>query len=208
MKNRWVWPFCTVLLMGAGGCSSNGGQAGESPQMIHEDAYSTEKDQLVRQLNAGSPVPSLMEERDGELRREYSRSDRNYHGHESKPLTAKSSYFTAYDGQLADSIMRKVNSLNGVADSRTLITDDAVLITVLLKEYGQPERAKEVREQARRRISGLTEGRDLYVTVDQGVYNRVMVLDNNLRDGGPTDLVLRDTADLFDSLDIHKNHLQ
>nr|WP_242485501.1 MULTISPECIES: YhcN/YlaJ family sporulation lipoprotein [unclassified Peribacillus] len=181
------------------GCANN--NAAENENITNETGYhSTEKDALVRNINYQNVVQGLYNKDD-----EYSKRDRNYHGHESKPLRARSSYYNAYEGELADQVNRVANSEDSVIDSRAIIMEDEMLVALLLDDYNQ---AKAVKESVMKKVEPLTEGRTLNVTTDKGVYFRTMTLDNNLRDGDTRDSIILDANDMFDNLNIHENHLQ
>ncbi|MFD6442443.1 YhcN/YlaJ family sporulation lipoprotein [Peribacillus sp. NPDC060186] len=199
-KIKWALPLCTVLAAaGLVGCANN--NAAENENITNETGYhSTEKDALVRNINYQNMVQGLYNKDD-----EYSTRDRNYHGHESKPLKARSSYYNAYEGELADQANGVANSVDSVIDSRTIIMKDEMLVALLLDDYDQ---AKAVKETVKKKVGPLTNGRTLYVTTDEGVYFRTMTLDNNLRDGDTRDLIIQDANDMFDNLSIHENHLK
>ncbi|MGW6379848.1 YhcN/YlaJ family sporulation lipoprotein [Peribacillus butanolivorans] len=199
-KLKWILPLCTVLAaIGLVGCANN--NAAENKNITNETGYhSTEKDALVRNINYQNVVQGLYNKDD-----EYSKRDRNYHGHESKPLRARSSYYNAYEGELADQVNGVANSEDSVIDSRAIIMEDEMLVALLLDDYSQ---AKAVKESVMKKVETLTEGRTLNVTTDKGVYFRTMTLDNNLRDGDTRDSIILDANDMFDNLNIHENHLQ
>ena len=182
-----------------GWCANN--NAAENENITNETGYhSTEKDALVRNINYQNVVQGLYNKDD-----EYSKRDRNYHGHESKPLRARSSYYNSYEGELADQVNGVANSEDSVIDSRAIIMEDEMLVALLLDDYNQ---AKAVKESVMKKVEPLTEGRTLKVTTDKGVYFRTMTLDNNLRDGDTRDSVILDANDMFDNLNIHENHLK
>ncbi|MFF5396750.1 YhcN/YlaJ family sporulation lipoprotein [Peribacillus butanolivorans] len=199
-KIKWALPLCTVLAATSlVGCANN--NAAENENITNETGYhSTEKDALVRNINYQNVVQGLYNKDD-----EYSKRDRNYHGHESKPLRARSSYYNAYEGELVDQVNGVANSEDAVIDSRAIIMEDEMLVALLLDDYNQ---AKAVKESVMKKVEPLTEGRTLNVTTDRGVYFRTMTLDNNLRDGDTRDSIILDANDMFDNLNIHENHLK
>ncbi|WP_285765520.1 YhcN/YlaJ family sporulation lipoprotein [Peribacillus sp. SI8-4] len=201
MRNlKWALPLYTVLAaIGLVGCGTN--DSAENENFIDETGYhSTEKDQLVRNINYQNMVQGLYDKDDA-----YSKRDRNYHGHESKPLRAKSSYYNAYEGELADLANSVANSVDPVVDARAIIMKNEMLVALLLDDYSQ---AREIKEIVKQKITPLSKGRTLIVTTDEGVYFRTMTLDNNLRDGDTRDLIIQDANDMFDNLNIHENHLK
>ncbi|WP_342602437.1 YhcN/YlaJ family sporulation lipoprotein [Peribacillus sp. FSL E2-0159] len=197
-KIKWALPLCTVLAaVSLVGCANN--DTAENENITNETGYH-EKDALVRNINYENMVQGLYD-KDGS----YSKSDRNYHGHESKPLKARSSYYNSYEGDLADKVNGVANKVEPVTDARTIIMKDEMLVALLLDDYSQ---AKDVKERIKNEIGPLTNGRTLYVTTDEGVYFRTMTLDNDLRDGDTRELIILDANDMFDNLNIHENHLK
>lgn len=197
-KIKWAQPLCTVLAaVSLVGCANN--DTAENENITNDTGYH-EKDALVRNINYENMVQGLYNKDDA-----YSKSDRNYHGHESKPLKAKSSYYNSYEGSLADRVNGVANRVEQVSDARTIIMQDEMLVALLLDDYGQ---AKDVKQRIKKEIGPLTNGRTLYVTTDEGVYFRTMTLDNNLRDGDTREMIILDANDMFDNLNIHENHLK
>jgi hypothetical protein len=197
-KIKWAQPLCTVLAaVSLVGCANN--DTAENENITNDTGYH-EKDALVRNINYENMVQGLYNKDDA-----YSKSDRNYHGHESKPLKAKSSYYNSYEGSLADKVNGVANNVKSVSDARTIIMKDEMLVALLLDDYSQ---AKDVKQRIKKEIGPLTNGRTLYVTTDEGVYFRTMTLDNNLRDGDTREMIILDANDMFDNLNIHENHLK
>ncbi|MBL3641122.1 YhcN/YlaJ family sporulation lipoprotein [Bacillus sp. RHFB] len=197
-KIKWAQPLCTVLAaVSLVGCANN--DTAENENITNDTGYH-EKDALVRNINYENMVQGLYNKDDA-----YSKSDRNYHGHESKPLKAKSSYYNSYEGSLADRVNGVANKVEQVRDARTIIMQDEMLVALLLDDYSQ---AKDVKQRIKKEIGPLTNGRTLYVTTDEGVYFRTMSLDNNLRDGDTREMIILDANDMFDNLNIHENHLK
>lgn len=197
-KIKWAQPLCTVLAaVSLVGCANN--DTAENENITNDTGYH-EKDALVRNINYENMVQGLYNKDDA-----YSKSDRNYHGHESKPLKAKSSYYNSYEGSLADRVNGVANKVEQVSDARTIIMQDEMLVALLLDDYSQ---AKDVKQRIKKEIGPLTNGRTLYVTTDEGVYFRTMTLDNNLRDGDTREMIILDANDMFDNLNIHENHLK
>ena len=201
MRNKiWALPLCTVFVGGLIGCANNNDTAENQNPMNETGYHTTEKNALVRQINFDEMEKNLYGKDDA-----YSKKDRNYHGHESKPLRAKSSYYNSYEGTLVDQANKVANRVDNVIDARAIIMKDEMLVALLLDDYDQ---ATAVKEAVWKKIEPLTEGRALYVTTDEGVYFRTMTLDNNLRDGDTKELIVLDANDMFDNLDIHKDHIK
>ncbi|WHX89941.1 YhcN/YlaJ family sporulation lipoprotein [Peribacillus simplex] len=197
-KIKWAHPLCTVLAaVSLVGCANN--DTAENEKITNDTGYH-EKDALVRNINYENMVQGLYDKDDA-----YSKSDRNYHVHESIPLKAKSSYYNSYEGAFADKVNGIAKKEEPVNDARTIIMKDEMLVALRLDDYSQ---AKDVKERIKTEIGPLTNGRTLYVTTDEGVYFRTMTLDNNLRDGDTREMIILDANDMFDNLNIHENHLK
>ncbi|MGE1101329.1 YhcN/YlaJ family sporulation lipoprotein [Peribacillus simplex] len=197
-KIKWAHPLCTVLAaVSLVGCANN--NTAENEKITNDTGYH-EKDALVRNINYENMVQGLYDKDDA-----YSKSERNYHGHESIPLKAKSSYYNSYEGAFADKVNGIAKKEEPVNDARTIIMKDEMLVALRLDDYSQ---AKDVKERIKTEIGPLTNGRTLYVTTDEGVYFRTMTLDNNLRDGDTREMITLDANDMFDNLNIHENHLK
>jgi spore cortex protein len=122
--------------------------------------------------------------------------DINYHGHlNNRNSKARSSYYTAYEGQLAEDISNTAASVSNVYDARTIIDGKRVLVSVVVKNDKKADDTKRSVEQA---VLPYLSGRKYVVTTDMGTYYRVRQLDNDLRDGGPKDMIRLDTDKMFE----------
>lgn len=200
---KWSLAICSVLATGLVGCANNDTAENEN-YMDNTGYHSTEKNDLVRHINYQEPMREMV---DGLYDKDdaYSESDRNYHGHESKQLHPRSSYYNAYEGKLVDRINAQATDVDSVIDSRAIVMKDEILVALLLDDYDQ---ATEAKQAVRKEIGPFTKGRTIYVTTDEGIYYRTMTLDNNLRDGDTRELIVLDANDLFDNLNIHEDHLR
>lgn len=232
MKKVLLLPLCTMLAAGLTGCGANNESGGRNEATGTTGYYSNEKDDLVSRINYNAPIPEMYNnmsevERQQEAierqggnptiplsnygdgyfyhDRSFSNRDANYHGYISKPQTARSSYYTAYEGKLADKIRAAANKIENVNDSRAIFYKGEVLVTALLGDYSDPQVTRDAIEKKVRPLSG---NRKLHVTTDQGVYYRSISLDNRLRQGGPKELFNQDAADMFQNIGTHVNHLQ
>ncbi|MDQ0219350.1 YhcN/YlaJ family sporulation lipoprotein [Peribacillus cavernae] len=225
-------PLCTIITAGLFGCGVNDDGGDRNQAANPAGYYSTEKDDLVSRINYQAPVPHMYKDMSAVERRQeaierrggnptvplsnygngyfyqdsdYSTKDANYHGHLSKPQTAHSSYYTAYEGRLVDKIRTRANDVNHVNDSRAVVYKGDVLVTTLLDDYNDHQA---VRDAIEKKVRPLTGNLKLHVTTDQGVYYRSIALDNSLRAGGPKDIFNLDAADMFKNIGIHENHSQ
>lgn len=232
MKKVLLLPLCTILAAGLTGCGVNNESGVRNEATGTAGYYSNEKDDLVSRINYDAPLPHVYNDMneverkqeaierqggnptiplssygDGYFHhdRSYSERDANYHGHISKPQTARSSYYTAYDGELADKIRAAANKVKNVNDSRAIIYKGDILVAALLDDYSDPQAVRDAIEKKVRPLKGK---RKMHVTTDQGVYYRSISLDNRIRQGGPKEMFEQDTADMFQNIGIHENHLQ
>lgn len=127
----------------------------------------------------------------------FSRSDMNYHGHlNTNNGGARSSYYTAYDGNLTKKINQAAASVNNVADARTIIDDDKVLIGVVLKDRNRVDETKSAIKNA---VKKHLNGKSLTIVTNESTYSRIKTIDNDLREGGPKDQLDKDIDNIFQS---------
>lgn len=128
----------------------------------------------------------------------FSRSDMNYHGHlNNNKGGARSSYYTAYDGELTKKINDAAGSVVNVADARTVVHKDKILIGVVLED---PQREKETIASIRDAVKTHLKGKALTIDTNESTYSRMKVIDNDLREGGPKDQLDQDIRNIFRSI--------
>ena len=152
-----------------------------------------EKENLDNQKTPINTTDGYMLQRDNR----FSTSDANYHGHlNGKNNRARSSYYTAYEGELAEKIGDVTASVHNVKDVRSAVYGDDVLIAVDLNDYLQEERTK---QQINKAVKPYLKGRTVTVVTDEGTFSRVRSIDNDIRDGGPREAVDLDLRNMFRS---------
>ncbi len=128
-----------------------------------------------------------------------SHGDANYHGHlDDNTREARNSYYTAYEGELAEQINDVTASVPNVEDVRSVSYGTSVLIAIELDNH---EKETVTKEQVRKVVEPYLHGRSVQVVVDEGTFSRVRNIDNDLRDGGPQRGIKLDIHDLFKSAD-------
>ncbi|EIJ79017.1 spore cortex protein CoxA [Bacillus methanolicus PB1] len=133
----------------------------------------------------------------------FSRSDANYHGHlDDNTRQPSSSYYTAYEGELADKIGDVTASVRNVEDVRSVAYGSDVLIAVDLTDYSKEE---ETKRNIREAVQPYLKGRSCTVVTDEGTFSRIRNIDNDLRDGGPREYIDMDMKNMMRSL---KNRFQ
>ncbi len=194
--------------------TSNGGnailldnQAAPIPHMMNDYRDNAIKRKEIVNNHGGNPTIPISDRDRGPFLQDgdYSRADYNYHNHIEMTRAARSSYYTSYEGQLAEKLAAKASKQEGVKDARVLIYNDQAVISLLINNYND---ADEIKKSVQKAVSPLVENKKVYVLTDSGVYHRVLSLDNTLRDGGPRDRIKMDASDLFKNLHTHMNHME
>ncbi len=127
-----------------------------------------------------------------------SHGDANYHGHlDDNTRKAKRSYYTAYEGDLAEKIGDVTGNVKNVSDVRAVAYGTDVLIAVELEDHSKLEETKKRIEKA---VKPYLHGRTVSVVADEGTFSRVRNIDNDLRDGGPREGINADIHDMFKSI--------
>ncbi|WP_100331703.1 YhcN/YlaJ family sporulation lipoprotein [Bacillus xiapuensis] len=191
MKKMRKLLILPVLAMGLAACNdgNESGFGGDRSLDQAGDRFSDERGKDGAG-NAPNPTVPLAEEDRSLLERdnEHPRSrDINYHGNRGlRENTTKSSYYTNYDGKLAEQLSAAAKNVSGVKDARAFINGKDVLVAVHLQNEGKEERT--VKKRVQKAIAPHANGYTLRVTTDHASYSRLRNLDNDLRDGGPIDL--------------------
>jgi spore cortex protein len=129
--------------------------------------------------------------------------DINYHGHlNDENSAARSSYYNAYEGRLAEDVTRATGSVPNIRVARTIVDRNTIIVSLVLKN--QKKRDK-TRREAEAAAAPYAKGRNLVVFTDTGTYYRVRSLDNDLRNGGPRDMVDLDVKDILKSSNAQQN---
>jgi spore cortex protein len=185
-------PFAALLSLGLAGCGmgENASEAGHRTESLGAG--------MDRQSdNPSSPLADYDKnfyQRDNR----FSRSDANYHGHlDDNTKEARRSYYTAYEGELAEKIGDETAAVRNVEDVRSVVYGSDVLIAVDLSDYSREEQTKQDIQQA---VSPYLRGRSCTVVTDEGTFSRIRNIDNDLRDGGPREQIDLDMKDMFHSL--------
>ncbi|MBU8879535.1 YhcN/YlaJ family sporulation lipoprotein [Bacillus sp. FJAT-29790] len=148
-------------------------------------------------LNAdpGHPLRQVTDNRIDRNNHLFSRDDINYHGHLGNNVrNARSSYYHAYEGNLSEQISNAAKSVNNVADVRTIVYGNDVLIGVLLSDYS---REGETKAKIRHAVLPYTNVDTDTIITDQATFSRIRNIDNDLRDGGPREQIDLDIQNLF-----------
>jgi spore cortex protein len=146
-------------------------------------------DRGMPNFNATDRVPSV--------NRNFSRADRNYHGHlNTMDGRTRASYYNNYNGALAEKISKRALRVQNVKDARTIVSGDRVLVAVSTNG----ENATRVKRFVKQAISPYTKGKTVRVVTNPSMYHRVRTIDNNIRDGGPMDQIQNDIRSIFNDM--------
>ena len=199
-KKIWAGPICLAIAVGLSGCNNQQAAENKNFQDTTTGNQSAEKNQLVQNLSSKGEAPLTNDL--GYKDDRYPTKDINYHGHTSKSLPAKSSYYTSYEGKLVERINRQVNSVHHVKDARSLIIKEDIIVSVLLDDHRE---AKKVEVEINKKIKPFIKNRTLHITTNENNYHRTVRLDNSVRRGDSTDLLNLDATDFFNN---HENQLK
>ncbi len=160
----------TVLALTAGlvGCNNNKGALDRNDNDVRPIGYySNEGDNRGDLDRSKGPVTDMMDN---------NRTDHNVTYHED------------YDGALAEKIRNRVNSMNNVDDAHVILNDNNVIVGIDTSENDKSA----VSQRVYREVKKLVPNRDVRVTTDDSIVNRIKNVDNNLRDGKTTNEVSSD----------------
>ena len=172
---------------------------GEEGQRSRND----QKKLLMQKDEAGNPgnptVPRANYDKNFfERDNRYSRADANYHGHlDDQTRKARSSYYTAYEGDLAEKIGDVTAKVPNVEDVRSVVYGSNVLVAVDLTNY---DRDIETKAEIAKAVQPYLRGRSVQVVTDEGTFSRIRNIDNDLRDGGPRESIDTDIKGMFKTL--------
>jgi spore cortex protein len=129
-----------------------------------------------------------------------SHGDANYHGHlDDNTRKANRSYYTAYEGDLAEKIGDVTGKVDNVSDVRAVAYGSDVLIAVELQNHSK--KAEEAtKTDIKKAVKPYLNGRSVSVVVDEGTFSRVRNIDNDLRDGGPFEAINLDIHNMIKSM--------
>ncbi|WP_214481444.1 YhcN/YlaJ family sporulation lipoprotein [Bacillus sp. SM2101] len=118
----------------------------------------------------------------------------NYHGHLNNLTTpARSSYYTNYEGRLAEDISRKAETIPNVRAARTLVRGNDVIVAC-----DTTGNQREVINDVQRSIGTLANGKNVKVVTDTGTLSLIRQIDNDIRNGGPRETINKSINDLFE----------
>ncbi|KAB2338694.1 spore cortex protein CoxA [Cytobacillus depressus] len=216
-KKLFTFPVAAIMSIGLVGCGVNNNET--AVQDRNNDTiqpvgyYSNENHRgnsggnvrILDRTDNDGPVTEWMDHtlgnEDAHYRRlqndGFSKSDMNYHGHlgfnERKP---RSSYYEAYDGNYVNQINQAAH-VNNVKNVQTLVKGNDVLIAVnLANNRLKGDTIANIRQSVKPYVSG----KNVHIVTNPSTFNRIKVIDNDLREGGPRDQINLDIDNIFQRL--------
>jgi spore cortex protein len=126
-------------------------------------------------------------------------NDINYHGHlNSMNAKTRSSYYNRYNGELAEKISMKAAKVDGVSDARALVYRDSVLVAVNTTARDTQRLENKVKQA----VAPYTKNKKVRVVSNPSTYQRVRVIDNNMRYGQPFEEIEKDLQTIFNNGEI------
>ncbi|MGG0716341.1 YhcN/YlaJ family sporulation lipoprotein [Robertmurraya massiliosenegalensis] len=231
MKYKYfAWPATVAIALGLGACGNNDEAVdGQDRQPLAVGYHSNEHHEedggnanLVNEDNDG-PVTEILDHTiageggnrrllrinneaapDGEYNTTlFSRSDQNYHAHlNTNNSGARSPYYTAYNGRLAQRVAYTATTVVNVADARAVVQEDQIMVGAVLED---PQRSDETKAAIREAVEPHADGKKVTVTTNDSMYSRIRTIDNELRDGGPRDVINDDIDHIFRTISNETN---
>ncbi|MEH7343632.1 YhcN/YlaJ family sporulation lipoprotein [Bacillus sp. JJ1532] len=215
-KKLFALPVAAIMSIGLAGCGLNDNETAvqdRNNKNVQPIGYYSSDNQrngggnarILDGVDNDGPVTEMMDNTINNGDRNYqrlqndgfSRNDANYHGHlgfnERKP---RSSYYEGYDGNFINQINQAAR-VNNVRDVESLVNGNDVLIAVNLADN---DRKQETITKIQQAVSPYLNGKTAHIVTDSSTFNRIKVIDNDLREGGPRDQINLDTQNIFNSL--------
>lgn len=92
-----------------------------------------------------------------------------------------SNYHHNYNGTLAQKIAKSVESMNGVRDTRVIVSGNDVVIGIESTNGQQRDMEKRVQSH----VKNMVKNKNVYVVTDQERFSRIRSVDDRLRNGTP-----------------------
>ncbi len=134
---------------------------------------------------------------------DYNRDDKNYHNHLVTTRPARPSYYTAYEGRLAEKLSEAAEKDANVKAARAVINGDKAMIAVLISDFNK---SKETKQRLEKQLTPLANNKKVFVLTDSGVYYYLQSLDNGLRDGGGSNIDQMKADNMLQDISNHLNH--
>ncbi|MCQ6273547.1 YhcN/YlaJ family sporulation lipoprotein [Bacillus sp. V3B] len=109
------------------------------------------------------------------------RSDVNYHGHmymANQPT--RQSYYNGYAGDYSKRITQATENVENVKEAQAFVDDEKVIIAVRLNDK---MRVEETEKDIQEAVNPLLSGRTAQIVTNESQFNRIKVIDHDLRKG-------------------------
>ncbi|MED3549132.1 YhcN/YlaJ family sporulation lipoprotein [Cytobacillus praedii] len=146
----------------------------------------------LQNRNANVPTPQRVSD-NGEPYL-FKRDDANFHGHLGFNKRASNSYYEAYNGEMVERINQAAAAVDNVNDVQSVVNGNYVIIAADINDTAQKKATIAKINQA---VQPYLNGKTSKVVTDESTFNRLKVIDNDLRDGGPRDQLYLDVKNLF-----------
>ncbi|TYR82810.1 spore cortex protein [Priestia megaterium] len=135
---------------------------------------------------------------------EIGRGDLNYHGHlNGRHQVPDMSNNQAYPGELTKNVADRAASIGGVRDCRAVVDGNRLLVAV--DPADEEVNEEQLQRQVLKKVKPLAEKYDVRIVVDNGIFNSVRNIDNDIRDGGGNGLIRTNINSLYESIDQNVN---
>jgi spore cortex protein len=101
------------------------------------------------------------------------------------------------NGQKADQIANRITDMDNVEDARVIISDENVLVGV---DTNDNDANDNMESRIRKSVQNMVNGKDVNVTTDEDMYNRIESVDNDLQNGDGFDEVQSDVQGILDDI--------
>ncbi|MDM5339243.1 YhcN/YlaJ family sporulation lipoprotein [Fictibacillus enclensis] len=171
----------TVLTLAAGlvGCNTNKGALDRNDNDVRPIGYYNKQSDRDGMDRSKGPVTDMMDN---------NRTDNN--------APRNVGYDQNYDGALAEKIRDRVNRMNNVDDAHVILNDNNVIVGIDTSENNK----KAVDHRVYREVKKLVPNRDVRVTTDDNLVNRIKNVDNNLQNGKTTREVSSDVKGIMSDI--------
>ncbi|WP_197089576.1 YhcN/YlaJ family sporulation lipoprotein [Bacillus sp. SA1-12] len=145
-----------------------------------------------RNANMDNPTAPLGDQDDGLVRdNRFRRTDTNYHGHLNQQGNNDRD-----DNEISRKVRASVEKMNNIDDARVLITENNILVAVQTDTAADDKLKNKIKNNVRK----MADGRDVQVVTDQGTFNRVRNIDNNIQNGVDRTRIDNDINNLMNDL--------
>lgn len=214
-QHRWLGLLSTILLFTMTGCGTNDENAAQDKGnggALPIGYYSNEKhdrnggNARVLEGDNDGPATEIMDHTYGEEANDgkneitpgkqlFGDDDRNYHGHLARNENPQYDFFrTEIDPDKANQITNIVQDVKNVEAAKTVVYKNHVVIGVRLKGS---DRIEETRKNILEAVNPYLNGRNVKLFTNESQYNRIKVINNDLKSSAPKEEQEREIENLM-----------